>query len=177
MQLKNHVLLMAEYNKSMNEKIYTVAAKLSPIQLNENCGAFFGSVCGTLNHIAVGDTIWLKRFSSTLHSHAALDPVRELPTPESLETIISGNLYELKVRRTLLDEAFINSAASITEAELLELVNYKNMKGDVFSKQLFSLFMHVFNHQTHHRGQVTTMLSQFGLDYGVTDLVAYIPNM
>ena len=177
MQLKNHVLLMAEYNKSMNEQIYTVADKLSLIQLNENRGSFFGSVFSTLNHIAVGDTIWLKRLSPTLHSHAALDSVRELQNPESLETIICENLYELKFRRALLDEAFLNLAASITEAELIEFVSYKNMKGEVFSKNLFSLLMHVFNHQTHHRGQVTTLLSQFGLSYGVTDLVVYIPNM
>jgi uncharacterized damage-inducible protein DinB len=51
------------------------------------------------------------------------------------------------------------------------------MKGDPFTKNLFGLLMHVFNHQTHHRGQVTTLLSQFGVDYGSTDLVVLVPNV
>ena len=177
MQLKNHIFLMTEYNQSMNINIFAIVEKLSPAQLNVDCGAFFGSVFGTLNHIAVGDTLWLKRFSSSLHSHAALDPVRELKNPESLESTLCENLHELSVRRSLLDEVFLNFAESITDAELIESVTYRNMKGEIYSKNLFSLLMHVFNHQTHHRGQVTTLLSQFGLGYGVTDLAAYIPNM
>lgn len=176
MQLKNHICLMAEYNLSMNQKLYAVAEKLSPAQLYENSGAFFGSVFCTMNHIAVGDIIWLKRFSSALHSNTALAAVRDLPSPEALDSILCESLYELKIRRCLLDNTFSNLAASISEAELSASVSYKNMKGDVFSKNLFSLLMHVFNHQTHHRGQVTTLLSQFGLDYGVTDLVVLIPN-
>tara|TARA_R100000656_G_scaffold114852_1_gene87353 strand:- start:431 stop:964 length:534 start_codon:yes stop_codon:yes gene_type:complete len=176
MQLNKHVGLMAEYNLSMNQKIYAAAEKLSPGQLYENSDAFFGSVFCTLNHIAVGDTIWLKRLSTTMHSHAALAPICELPVPESLDSVLFESLSELKVRRDLLDNAFINLGNSISDVELASSVNYKNLKGESFSKNLFSLLMHVFNHQTHHRGQVTTLLSQFGFDYGATDLVLLIPN-
>lgn len=176
MQLNKHVCLMAEYNFSMNQKIYTVAEKLSPVQLYENSDAFFGSVFCTLNHIAVGDTIWLKRLPTTMHSHTALAPIFELPVPESLDSVLFESLSELKVRRDLLDNAFKNLADSLSDEDLFSSVNYKNMKGESFSKNLFSLLMHVFNHQTHHRGQVTTLFSQFGFDYGTTDLVLLIPN-
>jgi uncharacterized damage-inducible protein DinB len=176
MQLKEHVCLMAEYNQRMNQNIYEVAEKLTQLQLYENFGAFFGSVFGTLNHIAVGDIIWLKRFSLMLNKHSALDFVHELLHPESLETVIFNNLQELKLLRSQLDETFIKLAASISESELSQCVSYQNMKGEAFSKNLFSLLMHVFNHQTHHRGQVTTLLSQFGIGYGVTDLAVFIPN-
>ena len=177
MSLKEHVCLIAEYNQHMNQKIFDAAEKLSPGHLHENCGAFFGSVFGTLNHIAVGDTIWLKRFSPALEKHAALNFVRDLPFPESLEVILCSNFDELRARRHLLDESFSGLAASLSEAELLLSVSYKNMTGDTITKNLFSLLMHVFNHQTHHRGQVTSFLSQFGVDYGVTDLVVLIPNV
>ncbi len=177
MQLKNHVCLMAEYNQNMNQKIYEAAEKLTLVQLHENCGAFFGSVFGTLNHIAAGDIIWLNRFSPVLQKNLALSLVRELPLPESLEAVLCSNLQELKVLRSLLDKILSNLAASITEDELSQSVSYKNMKGDAFTKNLFSLLMHVFNHQTHHRGQATTLLSQFGVDYGVTDLVVLVPNL
>ncbi len=177
MQLKEHVCLMAEYNQNMNQKIYEAAEKLTQSQLHENCGAFFGSVFGTLNHIAVGDIIWLNRFSSLLQANPALSFVRELSLPESLEAVLCPGLQELKSLRIRLDESLSNLAASITEAQLSQYVSYKNMKGEAFSKNLFSLLMHVFNHQTHHRGQVTTLLSQFGVGYGVTDLVVLIPNV
>jgi uncharacterized damage-inducible protein DinB len=177
MQLKDHVCLMAKYNQSINQTIYAAAEKLSLEQLNEDSGAFFGSVLGTLNHIAVGDTTWLKRLITALPAHAELKPVAELPLPESLRTILCDNLPELRARRSLLDKALLNFAAALTEAELLLSVSYQSMKGDPFTKNLFGLLMHVFNHQTHHRGQVTTLLSQFGVDYGSTDLVVLVPNV
>lgn len=177
MQLKDHVCLMAQYNRTINQRIYAVAEKLSPQQLHQDSGAFFGSVLGTLNHIAVADTIWLKRLIAALPAHTELKPVAELPLPESLGTILCDDLDELCTRRNLLDEALSAFAASITDAELLQPVTYKNMKGEAFSKLLFGLLMHVFNHQTHHRGQLTTLLSQFGVDYGSTDLVVLVPNV
>ena len=83
---------------------------------------------------------------------------------------------QLKVRRQLLDESLSELAEELTDAELAQAIRYKNTKGVEASKNLFSLLMHVFNHQTHHRGQVTTMLSQSGVDVGITDLAFIIPN-
>lgn len=177
MQLKQHVCLMAEYNEWMNEKLYTSASKLSAEQLAENKGAFFGSIIGTLNHITVGDTIWLKRFASLLTTHDELNSIRQLRQPKSLDEVLFNSLSELKTRRDLLDKTFSKLASSLSEAELAQSVNFQSITGIEFTKNLFSLLMHVFNHQTHHRGQVTTMLSQSGIDVGVTDLFVLIPNL
>jgi uncharacterized damage-inducible protein DinB len=176
MKLKTHVCQMADYNQWMNQKIYEAVGKLSPEQLLENKGAFFGSILGTLNHIAVADTIWLKRFAPALPKYDVLNAVVELSLPASLDTMLFNNLQELKDRRQLLDETFSTLANSLSEEELLLVIHYKNMKGIASSKNLFSLLMHVFNHQTHHRGQVTTLLSQSGVDVGITDLVFILPN-
>lgn len=91
----SYVFLMAEYNQWMNLKLYDACSQLSSEQLNEDRRAFFGSIIGTLNHLAVADTIWLKRMSTDL---------------------------------------------------------------------------------SHHRGQISTLLSQAGVDVGVTDLLAIIPS-
>jgi uncharacterized damage-inducible protein DinB len=56
------------------------------------------------------------------------------------------------------------------------VLTYANSKGVVSSKPFFGIVMHFFNHQTHHRGQATTLLSQAGVDVGVTDLMALIPD-
>lgn len=176
MPMKEHVHLMAEYNQHMNQKIYDAAESLTPVQLHENRSAFFGSVFATLNHIAVGDTIWLKRLASGLPNQTAFHPIADLWWPESLTTILCGDIQALRARRVLLDDVLLNLSASLSEAELSQSISYKNMKGDDFSKNVFSLLMHVFNHQTHHRGQVTTLLSQLGVDIGATDLVVLIPD-
>lgn len=175
MQLVEHVRQMAEYNHWMNQKLYEACAKLSAEQLSENREAFFSSVLGTLNHLVVGDTVWLKRFAST--GISALEVMNDIPYPEALDSLLFNNLSELMVRREQLDQVLLAFANQVTEVILQSAITYKSFKGLESSKVFFSLLMHMFNHQTHHRGQVSTLLSQFGVDVGVTDLVAIIPNV
>jgi len=177
MQITEYVCLMAHYNEWMNTKIYEAASKLSAEELSNNRGAFFGSIMGTLNHIAVADTIWLKRFALLLQTHQELNFIREQSLPHSLDVMLFSTIEELYDYRKLLDSLLSELAKSITASELSQMLSYTNTKGIPATKNLFSLFMHVFNHQTHHRGQVTTLLSQSGLDVGITDLVAIIPNV
>jgi uncharacterized damage-inducible protein DinB len=174
MQLKDHVRLMAEYNRWMNQKLFDSCEQLTAEQLAENKGAFFGSIIGTLNHIAVGDTIWLQRFSSGLNAYPQLDPVAALPQPMALDSILFSQLNELKMRRQLLDQTLLAFADAVKDDDLQKTVTYKNFKGVSLTKPLFGLLMHVFNHQTHHRGQITTLLSQCGIDVGQTDLVVML---
>lgn len=175
--LTQHVRLMASYNQWMNKKVYETAGKLTAAQLAENRGAFFGSVLGTLNHIMVGDTVWMQRFAGALQGHSELDVVRQVPTPQSLDAVLFDDFTPLLQRRELLDETILGFASSITDAELSSILQYKNMRGVQSSRQLFNVLMHFFNHQTHHRGQVTTLLTQCGLDVGVTDLLMLIPEI
>lgn len=172
----SHIALMASYNEWMNAKLYEAAAKLSPQELAADRKAFFGSIIGTLNHIAVGDTIWLKRFATHPANHAALDPVRQLPAPASLDQLLFADLGELLHHRTVLDEVIQRWAAALTEEDLRHVLHYTSTKGVPANKRFSSLVMNFFNHQTHHRGQATTLLSQAGVDAGVTDLLALIPN-
>ena len=176
MQITEHFHLMAQYNEWMNTKIYEATRTLPAEELSKNRGAFFGSIMGTLNHIAVADTIWLKRFTTLLQTHEELDFIHKQNLPQSLDETLFSNIDELYEYRKVLDSILSELAKSITAFELNQTLNYTNTKGIASNKNLFSLFMHVFNHQTHHRGQVTTLLSQAGVDVGVTDLVAIIPN-
>jgi len=177
MQLKDHVYLMADYNQWMNQKVYEIVGTLSPEQLHEDKGAFFGSIFATLNHLCVGDTLWLKRFSPVLKDFPDFVPIMALETPASLEQFIANNFNDLKNRRQLLDETLLALTTLLTDEQLLQPIRYQNSKGVAANKTLFNLLMHLFNHQTHHRGQVTTLLSQSGLDVGITDLVFIQPNV
>lgn len=176
MTFRSHVLLMASYNQWMNAKVYEAAGRLSHEELIANREAFFGSLLGTLNHIAVADTIWLQRFTTHPAKHSALEPIRSTPAPTSLDQMLFSELGPLHEYRERLDSIIEEWAESLKDGDLEHTLQYSNMKGVVAHRNFASLVLHFFNHQTHHRGQATTLLSQAGQDVGVTDLLMLIPN-
>lgn len=172
----NQIVLQASYNQWMNAKLYETAGRLSAEQLAADRGAFFSSVLGTLNHLVVADTVWLRRFSTHPAQYEALEVVKTLPRPTSLDQIAFADLAALTQHRQKLDQIITDWAASVREADLDHVLEYSSMKGIPGRKHFGSVVLHFFNHQTHHRGQVTTLLSQAGQDVGVTDLLMLIPN-
>jgi uncharacterized damage-inducible protein DinB len=176
MSLKEHFELLAAYNQWMNSKVYAAAGKLSATDLAKDRGAFFCSILGTLNHILVGDTIWLKRFAIHPSCLNSLRGVADLQSPESLDQVLFEDIGILAEQRIWLDRQIVNWTAELSEGDLDFVLSYRNTKGIVANKRYSSLMLHFFNHQTHHRGQVSTLLSQAGVDVGVTDLLAQIPE-
>ncbi len=176
MSLKNHFELLAAYNQWMNSKVYEAAGQLSATDLAKDRGAFFGSILGTLNHILVGDILWLKRFATHPSFLNSLREVADLQNPTSLDQILFDDLGRLSDQRIWLDRQIINWIAELSEGDLDVLLSYHDIKGIPARKRYSSLVLHFFNHQTHHRGQVSTLLSQAGVDIGVTDLLALIPE-
>ena len=176
MDILKHVRLLAQYNQWMNQKLYETAAKLAPEQLAENRKAFFGSLLGTLNHITVGDIIWLKRLGTHPAAHPSLNPVRQLEQPTALSQILHHDLASLSDARGKLDTTIIAWAGELSVPDLDHVLEYRNMKGVPQRKLFGTLVLNLFNHQTHHRGQATTLLFQAGMDVGVTDLLALIPE-
>jgi uncharacterized damage-inducible protein DinB len=172
MSRTDHICLMAKYNDWMNVKVYEAAMSLSEGELIADRKAFFGSIFGTLNHLAVADTIWLKRFANHPVKYPVLEQVRSLPTPTSLNQLLYPDMQSLSIQRRSLDQIIMEWAYSVTDQDLDHVLHYSSTKGVVANKNFFSLVMHFFNHQTHHRGQTTTLLSQVGVDVGVTDLLA-----
>lgn len=171
-----HLHLLAEYNRWMNEKVYEVASRLSHEELARERGAFFGSILGTLNHIVVGDTLWLQRFARHPRRWDPLAPVLRLPTPTALDATVFADLPGLRHRREELDAWIVDWVPSIRDEDLDSTLRYTNSKGQAQCRNLQGVLTHFFHHQTHHRGQATTLLTQAGIDVGVTDLLALVPE-
>ncbi len=168
--------LLAQYNRWMNVKVYAAAAALPPEELRRDRGAFFASILGTLNHIVVGDTLWLQRFARHPRGYPHLAPVLGLPVPPSLDAIVFDDLPDLTARRVALDELILAWVPNVLDEDLDRALHYTNSKGQSQSRNFHGLLTHFFNHQTHHRGQLTTLLTQAGVDVGVTDLVVTVPE-
>lgn len=167
---------MAEYSRWMNERMFLAAARLGDEELAADKGAFFGSVLGTLNHIAAADTIWLHRFARHPMSFAALGALCAFPRPTSLRQALAADLEGLHAYRRELDGLIVRWVSEISPEHLASPLAYTNMAGVEAKKNFGAVLQHFFNHQTHHRGQVSTLLFQSGVDVGVTDLLALIPD-
>ena len=168
--------LMTHYNRWMNERMFDAAARLDHAALAADRGAFFGSILVTLNHIAVADTIWLRRFAQQPAS-PSLAVLGEFPVPSSLRETLAPDLAGLRGYRARLDELIVKWASGLTFEQLSSELRYANTAGVVSTRSFGGLVQHFFNHQTHHRGQVSTLLFQAGVDVGVTDLIAVIPSL
>lgn len=168
---------LAQYNHWMNEKLYAACAKLPEGQFAADRGAFFGSLAGTLNHLVLADTIWLQRFAAHPARFDALDPIRALPSPTTLMQDAPPPLQALWERRQLIDAAINGWISELRAEHLDQVLHYRRLNGDAYAKRFGSVLMHFFNHQTHHRGQASTLLFQAGVDIGETDLLVLIPQL
>lgn len=174
MSVINQFILFAEYNQLMNKRLFSAAAQLSNEELYKNNKLFFKSMLGTLNHIMIGDIIWLKRFSDHPSGAKALSYIAGLDKPESLDSILFNDLNTLKVEREKIDAIITQWIKGLSERDMNDCISYNDMAGDSFEKPYASLISHLFLHQVHHRGQATTLLSQYGIDFGETDLIETI---
>jgi uncharacterized damage-inducible protein DinB len=93
-----------------------------------------------------------------------------------LDEILYQDLASLREARFKMDEVIIAFAKELTTSHLQQALSYKNSKGEAQNKPFELLVLHFFNHQTHHRGQISTLLNQSGIDLGVTDLLLQIPD-
>ncbi|MFA7578913.1 DinB family protein [Castellaniella sp.] len=152
---------MAHYNQWMNDRLYQTCAKLSDDELHLDMKAFFGSIHATLNHIILSDRVWLGRLANQ-------------PFPvHSLSQQLFAEFPELARQRHLTDLAICRTISALQPADLDRAVTYRSIsQGHETTRTLDAILLHLFNHQTHHRGQVTTLLAQLGHDMGVTDLIA-----
>lgn len=174
MSLKLDFELMARYNQWMNARLYAAAARLDGAQWHADRGAFFGSIAATLEHILAADTHWLKRFAAAFPELASLDYVRAVPLPELVRAITFPDLAQLRSGREAMDAAIIDFTREATDELYARPLRYANSAGESHTRLSGLVLRHVFNHQTHHRGQATTLLSQFGIDVGSTDLSTLI---
>ncbi len=155
---------MAAYNTWMTGKVYQTAGKMSDADRKEDRGAFFKSVHSTLNHILFADRAWMRRFTGTPYEIKGMgvDLFENFDALQDAHLAICSDI-----------EAF---AGSLTSVWLAEDEVWTNTQGETNSRPRWLLVTHMFNHQTHHRGQITTLFSQAGVDVGPTDL-PYMPDL
>ncbi|MEZ5445242.1 MAG: DinB family protein [Gammaproteobacteria bacterium] len=156
---------LATYNQWMNQRLYAVCAELSDAERRQDRGVFFKSIHGTLNHLLVGDRVWLSRFQGTQFR------------PRGLDEELYADFDELRRERERTDGDIVGWATSLTDEALAGQLRFTTIVNPApRTYEMWVAVAQFFNHQTHHRGQVTALLSQCGKDYGVTDLI-WLPQV
>ncbi len=170
--------LLARYNRLFNQRLYAACDGLTDEARKRDTGAFFGSIHRTLNHLIVGDQAWARRFVQCGTDHGCdfseFSAAIQLPDAYPLDRVLYEDWGMLKARRDSLDEAIETWLIHAPEGMTDWTMRYANTKGVQREHPLWQALTHFFNHQTHHRGQVTTLLSQQGVDVGLTDLIALV---
>ena len=156
--LLRHFRMLAVYNRLANGRLYDACARLTDDERKEQRPAFFGSIHGTLNHLMVGDRIWLARFSG-----------EEVPST-GLDAILYEGFAELREAREREDARIEGLVAGIDEGFLGGAIRYENNEGRTLEDPVDLLLPHFFNHQTHHRGQVHDMLCGTSVPPPILDL-------
>lgn len=160
--MHRHFQMFAAYNLWANTVLYDAAAALSPEELDRDAGVFFGSLIGTLNHILVGDRIWMKRFTG------------EGAAPASLDTILYPALPALRAARQAEDQLILDWINSLPQAAFAGRFTYITVTDmRTISQRLAPALAHFFNHQTHHRGQAHAILTMLGKQAPSLDLVYF----
>lgn len=158
-----HFQMFADYNRWANERVYEACATLSGEDYRADMGAFFGSAERTLNHLLAADRIWLKRFTG------------EGEAPTSLDAVVFDSFEALRTARKAEDQRLITWVDSLTGQDLSGIISYSTVTMPTKIEQpLGPILAHVFNHQTHHRGQVHTILTSLGRPSLVLDLIYFL---
>ncbi len=150
--------MLARYNTLANRGLYETCACLGDAERKEDRPAFFGSIHGTLNHIIIGDRLWLARFGG-----------EEVPST-NLDAVLYEDFDELRGARVSEDERIKVFAFGLNEELLGGTIRYANNEGKIYIDPVDLLVAHLFNHQTHHRGQIHDMLTQTEVPPPVLDL-------
>lgn len=155
---------LARYNQWANRRIYAACAALPESEYMRPRESFFGSIHATLNHILVGDRIWLGRFTG--HPASGI---------HALDQILYGELAGLRVAREAEDAQIINFCDALDLPTLNSMLRYQPMDESApkVGVPMRLAIGHCFNHQTHHRGQAHGLISQTAVPPPSIDLIYF----
>jgi uncharacterized damage-inducible protein DinB len=165
---------MAQYNTWMNRSLHDTCATLSDEERKRDLRAFFGSIHRTLNHLLLTDRVQMGRFVGADRTRSLDEHGRPIEI-RSLDQELYADFATLRREREKTDamiEAWTGSKEITPEFLAREMIYDAMSAPGRYRVPVWVAVTHLFNHQTHHRGQITTLLSQLGRDPGVTDLMA-----
>jgi uncharacterized damage-inducible protein DinB len=154
--------LLANFNAWANTKIIFSCKELDDVEYKKDRKAFFSSIHDTLNHLLVVDRAYISRIEGKDHGL------------KSLDQILYENLFQLEEARIKEDKHLVDLVNSLSEESIHKEITYKGFETGNATYTINLILITLFNHQTHHRGQVHNMLSQAGIKPPQIDIPDFI---
>jgi uncharacterized damage-inducible protein DinB len=169
--MKEVVQLLAEYNALTNIDMIKILETLPEKKINDKSGAYFESVLGLLNHLLTSDIIWVKFFTEKFEEASALKS--DLPDLKQAKwkEIVWTDLETYKKARLDFDRTIKELFSLIPEDKYKTILSRRNFKGEEEKITAWHSFIHLFNHETHHRGQIAVLLDQLGIENDFSNLI------
>jgi len=165
----------ARYNGSVNQSVVELLEPLKKEQIMMETKAYYPSIFETLLHNLIADLNWLRRYRDALKENKALNNGKLLSFEEkSLRLEFESDHTKFFPYRKQVDELMIQFVNELEEHQMNLTIRYKNYKGEEIEKELWKTLLHLFNHQTHHRGQVSVLLDLIEIDHDYSSLVSRI---
>jgi uncharacterized damage-inducible protein DinB len=175
---RDHFAYLARYNRAANEDLVGHLASLPAPELSKPRGAYFASIQGILDHVIMCDINWLRRFRELFGSDGSLNRPRLSPPGHAWTTFEFPIFEEFARERAVVDAIFEDWIALADTSRFGEVLAYSDSHGAPKRYYLRDALDHVFNHQTHHRGQVSQILDELGIKHDYSNLLdsAEIPD-
>jgi len=160
--------LLAKYNAHANTEMNACIRQLSPANWEKEYAGFFKSVKSVCNHVYLADFAWLKRFSTLRDFSYARDPLFGKDITWTIPAF--DTIAEYIEKRVELDALIGTFSKELTPADFEKILSYKNIKGEPQERNVGGLVLHMFNHQTHHRGMISLYLEFAGVPNDFSNL-------
>jgi uncharacterized damage-inducible protein DinB len=151
--------LHLDYSAWASNRMLEAAGKLTEEELNRDFKTSDKCVVSTLAHAFAADRIWLQRIHGNVQNTFIDDNDRRLGT--------------LKTEWPALQQRWKDWAGPLSDQDVVKKISYKDLKGNPYESPLWQILLHVVNHATHHRGQVSGFLRAMGHTPPPLDLIAY----
>jgi uncharacterized damage-inducible protein DinB len=162
--MREHFRTLARYNRWANARLSAAVGTLGEEEYRADRGAFFRSLHGTLNHLLVVDRLWLARVTGE----------RDPGLPDRLDAILHDDRDALAAARAREDERVVAVVDGLDEERLAASLRYRTTLGWEHEQPVWEVLAHLFNHQTHHRGQAHAVLTGLGREAPPMGLVLYL---
>jgi uncharacterized damage-inducible protein DinB len=172
--MKDLIIALGEYNRKVNEALVKLLKGADAKALREDQGSYYKSVLGTLEHIAVSEVVWLKRFAGFL-DYPSLSGSKlvkaELDDARKRAAAGMDSLFALLAEA---DAALVALAGEVKEGKLSEKASYTNIHGQDFTRPVWSMLVHILNHGIHHRGEISALLDRKGIANDISGFTTYV---
>ena len=171
--MKETLAILSSYGKGVNNKVISILEGIPEEKLQQDMNAYYKSILKTFIHMTMADINWFIRLKNLFPASALTRSELLQTTVDDLQDRVEKNYREIFSIRRAADELFVKFISELPEEDFKKVINYKDRMGNALSNKIGHILLHLFNHQTHHRGAISTMLDMQGIDNDYSGLFKY----